>query len=440
MKRFLKSVLIIIIFTFGIISLKKYCIKDYNISLKDNNLQWKLKYKGMKGAVDFTIDDNENYYIGYKDKIQFIDKNGKSFGVFSNNNMNINSIEYYKGKLYFSSNSCIYSYELHSKECIEIISDLPNFGDFKNSLLKINGEYLYVTIGSATNSGVVGSDNKWIKKNPFGHDISPEKITLRGINFEDGKTGAFVNYRTKNIEGQIIPGHFPGNASIIMYNLKTGDSATFAWGIRNVKGLDFDSRGRMIASVGGMEDRGLRPVKGDTDYIFVIKTKQWYGWPDYSGGDPISSPKFKGQNNKIISFILDNHPTTNPEAPIYVHKNLGTLKGLSVDSKGSIGKVDSIYFFDNHEKKLCCIDDKGVLSEKLKFDEKSQICSIKYVKNQILIMDANEGNLYSLSIKEKDTTSNLYKPMICFILVMIVIVIIAILKLNMDNWNKLNKK
>lgn len=432
MKKFFKSLLIIIIFTTAIIFLKRYCFKDYNIISKDNNLKVDLKYRGLKSAVDFVVDEEENYYIAYKGKIQLIDKNGRSINLFNDSDMNINSIEYNKNKLYFSSNNSVYFYDLHSKECKEIIKDLPNFGDYKNSIIKINGDYLYVTIGAATNSGVVGEDNSWLKDNPFSHDISPYKVTLKGINFENGNTGAFVNHGTKSIEGQIIPGHFPGNASIIMCSLANEACATYAWGIRNVKGIDFDSRERMIVSVGGMENRGSRPIKGDTDYIYAIKSKTWYGWPDYSGGDPVNSPKFKDPNNKGISFILDNHPTTNPSAPIYVHKSLGTLNSLAIDKKGEIGEPDSIYFYESKEQKLYSINSSGILNEKLKFNDKSKISSIKYIKNQILILDYNDGNMYALGLKGINTNPMSTRPILYFLLIVTIIMIITVLKMTID--------
>lgn len=440
MKRFFKSLLIIIIFTSSIVFLKKYCLKDYNVILRDDNLKTELKYRGLKDAIDFIVDEEENYYVAYINKIQFIDKDGKSIDLLRNNNMNIHSIEYYKDKLYFSSGCSVYSFDLHSKETKEIVKDLPNFGDYKDSIIKINGDFMYVTIGAATNSGVVGEDNAWLKTNPFDHDISPYKITLRGVNFQDGSTGAFMDNGSKSIQGQIIPGHFPGNASIIIYNLTTGDCTTHAWGIRNVKGIDFDSRDRMIAGVGGMEDRGLRPVKGDSDYIYVIKSKTWYGWPDYSGGDPINSPKFKDKNKGIDSFVLDTHPTTNPSAPIYVHKNLSSLKGIAIDKKGEIGEVDSIYFYDTKDQKLYSLNTEGVLKEKLKFDDDSKVSSIKYIKNQILILDSKEGNIYKLGVKNVNNNATSTRPILYFLLIVTIIMIITILKITIDKSSKFTKK
>lgn len=428
MRRVLETLLLASVLIASVIFIKKYDSWDNKIILNNNNnLEIDLKYKGLKNAVDFAVDEKENYYIAYKNKVQVIDKNGKSINLFKEDNLNIKSLEYYKNKLYFSSNTYVYSYDLHSKKFKEIIKDIPNFGDYRDSLIKINGDYLYVTIGAATNSGVVGDDNTWIKDNPFGHDISPYRITLKGVNYGNGNNGAFLNYNTKSIEGQIIPGHFPGNASIIMYNLENGNFGNYAWGLRNVKGIDFDSRGKMIVSVGGMEDRGLRPIKGDTDYIYEVKAKRWYGWPDYSGGDPVSSPKFKGKDGKRVSFVLDNHPTTNPEGPIYVHKNLGTLQSLAVDRNGKISEANTIYFYDNKEKVIYSLNNSGVLIKNLKFNAKSKISSIKYLKNQILLLDSNDGKLYSYGKAARNTNVVSKRPILLFLLITNVMIIVAII-------------
>ena len=41
-----------------------------------------------------------------------------------------------------------------------------------------------------------------------------------------------------------------------------------------------------------MLDTTVRGIKNDRDYIYEINGDRWYGWPDYSGGDPITSPRF----------------------------------------------------------------------------------------------------------------------------------------------------
>ena len=70
----------------------------------------------------------------------------------------------------------------------------------------------------------------------------------------------------------------------------------------------FNNNGNIVAIVGGMEDEGSRAVKDDKDYIYEIKENAWYGWPDYSGGDPINSPRFSDNENKLEA-VISNPPT-----------------------------------------------------------------------------------------------------------------------------------
>ena len=271
-----------------------------------------------------------------------------------------------------------------------------------SSLIRINGDYLFVTIGAATNSGVVGLDNTWIDDYPQNHDISPKSITIKGINFGEENTGAFVPYKTRNIKGQIITEHMIGNSSIIIYNLKTGAQGKFAWGIRNMKGIDFNSEGKILVTVGGMEDRGLRPVKGDSDYIYGIKKNTWYGFPDYTGGDPISSPKFKGINNNTIPFILDQHPTTNPPAPIYQHRAVDSLVSLAVDKKGVLRDKDCIYFYEKNDNSIYSLNKINALKEKINFGSGAYISSMKFF-DKLIVLDSKSGYLISI---EKNTNND----------------------------------
>jgi hypothetical protein len=396
MKNIIKLLLIIIVIVgLTFIFTKFHNTLNYNIATDNKNIKFILKYKGLKDAVDFTADGKGNYYIAYKDKIQLITSTGKSNYIYSRAGLNIKSLEYKDNRLYFSSAAEILSYDLISKKTDTLIKDLPNFGDYKDSIIRIKGNEIYVTIGAATNSGVVGNDNLWLKENKYVCDIPPFDITLKGLNFGNENNSAFSIYGTKGIKGQLISGHFPGNASIIVYNLNSKQLKTYSYGIRNVKGMDFNSQGMIIASVGGMEDRGLRPVKGDCDYIYKIVKGVWYGWPDYSGGDPVTSPRFKGKNNQSILFVLDNHPTTNPPAPIYQHKSLNTLSQIAVDKNGNLETKDSTLFYDIGCKTVFNLDTSGIITEVLNFDAGS-LSSMKFINNNLIIMDSSRGLLYSI--------------------------------------------
>lgn len=423
MKKFTKAIIIILIMTTTVILYNKF-YKTYDIKSKDINLKWNLKYKGINGSKDFAFDRNGNAYIAYKNKIQIINSKGKSYPLFIKKSLNISSVDVYENILFFTSDTSFYSYDLKNNKLQELINNIPNFGDYKNSIIKIKNGLVYISIGAATNSGVVGEDNKWIKDKPFNHDISPYKLTIKGDNFGDkNRTGAFVPYATSNIAGQIITSHFPGNSSIITYNIKNKKAETFAWGIRNVTGMDFSKDGKLYATIGGMENRGSRPIKGDTDYIYKISKNQWYGWPDYSGGDPLNSPKFK---SKIpLNFILDKQPTTNPPAPFYQHKKLNAITAMAMDSKGVLGKIDSIYFYDSLDNIVYQVNKDGTTNEKMKMIKNSKIESMKFVNKSLYILDSKNNCMYEVFSNTGQNQHKQFDPKVYYGLTVIILCLIT---------------
>ena len=435
MKNLLKRLVVIIFIVLSVFWIFKYYSDDYvikNVDVKDEKLNYSEKYKGLKNAVDFTVDKQGNHYIAYQDKIQIIKRDGKSYDILKDEKFNICSIDYMDNKLYYFSGTKVFCYNLDNQKNSEIINNIPSCGDYKNSIIRIRGDYLYIAIGAATNSGVVGEDNTWVKDNFYAHDLTPKDITLKGLNFGPDKTGAFQSYKTKSIKGQIIPEHFPGNASIIIYNLKTGNSETLAWGIRNITGMDFNSDGKLISSIGGMEDRGARPIKGDVDYIYEIKKGVWYGWPDYSGGDPITSPKFKSNKGVSPQFILENHPTTNPPAPLYQHNTLASIKSLAVDSNNILGQKNCIYFYDKLSNVIYGHMGTGAIKEEIKFNENTSISSMKFEDKTLTILDAKGGCLYTV---EKGVTNNglkVGKSLYIYLLATTVFGILVLLKFQKE--------
>lgn len=432
------SILILLLLGFKVSTMNIYN-NNYKIDLQDKNKKASVILKGLKDSKDFIEDGQGNLYVAFKNRVQYINIKGESYDIINNKSINIYSIEYYKNSIYYASNNSIYSYNTIDKKTKELINNIPNSGDYKDLKLKVYDGILYAAIGAATNSGVVGPDNVWLKDNPFIYDMSPKKIILKGQNFQSNKTGAFSPYNTSNVKGQIISEHFPGNSSIIAINLKTKNAKTFAYGIRNVKGMDTTSKGILVGTVGGMEDRGLRPVKGDSDYVFNIESGKWYGFPDYSGGDPIDSPKFsKGVKSKL-SFILDKQPTTNPPAPIYESKYVASLGALAVDKEGCIGEKDSIYFYDNKEKTINFLDDQGVCRKVASFNNESNITSLKFNKNELLVLDSRNGTLSSISSVsiDKNSSGNNIMIYIMFSGITISIVVILVLekiKINKTRW------
>ncbi|MEW8955488.1 hypothetical protein, partial [Clostridium sp.] len=393
------------------------------IEVKDENLSYEVRFKGLKEPRDIALDEKGNIYVAYESKIQRIDKNGKVYNLFDKNEFNINSMVYYEDNLYMGSDTKVYKYDIEDKRITILINDLPNMGDYNESNIIAYDGNLYITVGATTNSGVVGEDNSWLSKNPFSQDISPKSITIKGREFNG--TGAFTSYKTQNTKGQLISGRLLGNSSVIKYNLENNKTSLYSWGIRNIEGIDFNSEGNIIASVGGMEDRGERPIKGDNDYIYEIKENLWYGWPDYSGGEPVTSSKFKGKNNRRVEFILENHPTVNPISPMYSHSNISSIKSLSIDKHGALGEKDGIYFYDYKDNTIYSLKDNISIIEVINIPESKDI-TLKSSKDGLMVLDKDKGAIYEIKEKSNVNFNRVDEKAIYISLIVIGIIVIAV--------------
>ena len=377
----------LIIFSSWVFFTKLYYNPE-KIDILENNIKLRIKYTGFNNGHDLAIDENGNFYIGLNDRIQYIDTEGESYLLVKDESLSINSLEYNNKHLYYSSKNKIFDFDIVKKTNSVLINDLPNYGDYGESIIKAKDNMLYISIGAATNSGVVGSDNKWLRNYPYNYDLSPKDLILKGMNFGKDKTGAFLPNATKSSKTQKISAHFPANATIIRKNLSNAQNEGFAWGIRNVKGMDFDVNGKLFATIGGMEERGLRPIKFDTDYIFEIKQNLWYGWPDFSGGDAINSPRFKGSSNVLL---LDNPPSVNPPAPVLQNKYLSSLGSLAIDRTGVIGEANAIYYYDEKTKTIYQMNSQGAVKGILRISLKNKIISMKFTAEGLVLLEGGTG-------------------------------------------------
>nr|WP_275299538.1 PQQ-dependent sugar dehydrogenase [Clostridium sp. YIM B02506] len=330
---------------------------------------------------------------------------------------------YNKGNIFYISGNSLFQYNIKTEEDKELLSNLPNSGEYPNSKLAINEDKIYISIGAATNSGVA-EDGKT-------YDLSPIKITLKGKNFDGDKTGAFVEYGTKTSEGQVVKAAYPGNASIITYNINNSKSELFAWGIRNIKGWDFYSSGELFGIVGGMENRGLRPIKSDVDYIYNIKKGYWYGWPDYSGGDPVNSARFNEAESEKTTFLLDKHPTVNPEAPFYQSERIDSLQALTIDKQGDFSSENAILFFDKNEKRLVSLTKDRISSSLVNIKGNGEIIDIEKFKDRIFMLEKNEGIIYEVYKENKLINTFSQRLLISIISILLIFIITIIIKVNL---------
>ena len=422
MKRFLKFLVfstLVVSISFGIYEINN----KYTIDIINKNIGWSINNKGIKDAKSFDFDENGNLYIAFSDSLKIIKEDNKEETLIKKKDFNIYDMVIYKNEIILATGRDIVKYNYENDEILELIKNLPNLGENKYTKLLIEDDILYITIGSNTNSGILDKDSTDC-------DVPSFEWILSGENYGDNNTGAFVEYGIQNKSGEKVKEGIISNGTILSYDFTSGKISTFATGIRNIEGLDFNNEGKIIAIVGGMEDKGSRAVKDDKDYIYEIKENAWYGWPDYSGGDSITSPKFSDGTNKLEP-VISNPPTKTPYGPIYQHYNLSSLKGLAVDREGNILGQDVIVFADNKENYLYSLGKNNVANKIVDLGDNSKVEVIRCYKDGIYVLDSKVGVLYKL---ESTGNKTLFKlPIIIwgFIIVFIIALIIAeVLKYN----------
>lgn len=416
MKRFLQCIIlsmVIVSISFGIYKFSK----GYDLDLIYENIDWSIVNKSVNGAVSFDFDREDNLYIAFKDAIKVITKDNNEEIVISDKSLNIYDIVCNSNSLIIAIENKVVSYDLASKKYSEIVTSLPNKGLNNKTKILLNGENLYITIGSNTNAGIVNEGNK-------NEDIPSFEWISTGIGYK-GIYG-FAKFGQEIRKGEKIKESDFSNASILKYNLNTGKCITYATGIRNVEGLDTNSRGEITAIVGGMEEEGLRSVKDDVDYIYDIKEKAWYGWPDFSGGDQITSPRFSDGTNKL-SYIIENHPTEVPLPPRYQHDKLKALNGLAIDSEGKCFPKDTVIFADNKDHYIYVLTEIGTSKQIVSLNENSFIEKIRYNDSSIYFLDNKDGCIYKIQGQIKDGRFNLPNVIWIFIVIFIMTIIMIII-------------
>lgn len=411
MKRFLKFLIIsivIVVLAFGVLKFSN----QYKMSALKNNISWSVAYKNCKNSVAFDKDENKNAYIAYDNYIKVIKGDGREETLLQDKSLKIENVIFYKNKLYFISKANLYKYDLENRKLKSILENIPCEGKYLDRNLIVKDSKLLLSIGTATNSGVASYDNNYsLDKIPY--DKSSIDITLNGFNYGEKKTGAFMPYGNSSEEGQRIRAENLANACVVEINLDNNKTSLYASGIRNIKGWDLDSEGKLIGIVGGMENTSERPINRDFDYLYRIDKGKWYGWPDFSGGDPISSPRFKGE--KIVSALIKNLPNKIVTAPIYQYSDVGIIKYLAIDKEGKILEKNTKVYFDSKENMIAAINTDNIISNLLQLKDDSKIKGIRYSEGDIYILDSGIGCIYKLQCNNSNLSFNIPKSICIFI-------------------------
>lgn len=238
-----------------------------------------------------------------------------------------------------------------------VAENLPSHGDHHTNGPAVGPDgMIYFAQGTATNSGIVGEDNRkygWLERFPKFHDIPCRDVTLAGVDYKTSDepatpdlpsalTGAFVPYGTSTSPGQVVRGQLPCGGAVMKVAPSGGQLELVAWGFRNPFGIAFSPDGQLYLTENGYDDRGSRPVWGAPDVLWRVTPGTWYGWPDYAEGLPIDQELFKVPGTGTPRRVLAKQPNPPPRpvASLGVH---ASSNGIDFSRSRAFGQVGQAF-------------------------------------------------------------------------------------------------
>ncbi len=313
---------------------------------------------GLTTPINITMTDNGEMLVA---DAGVADGNGKVLKLVNDRFETIadgfrpplTGITCYKGDIYVAHRGFITVIRPNGSK-VDVLSGLPSWGDHHNNRVVFGADgKMYFGQGTATNSGVVGEDNEWFSNYPFFHDYPGCDIELRGFNFITQNpqskapsdmvcTGAYQPFGVPGRPGEKIRGIARASGSILRANPDGSCLELVAWGLRNPFRIRFDSSGRLFAANHGMDVRGSRPVANAPDEFQLIRYGAWYGWPDYTGGMPVTMPQFKPEGKPRPEFLLANHPMR-PPTPLANFVPHSAIMGFEFNHSPAFGPTGNAF-------------------------------------------------------------------------------------------------
>lgn len=333
-------------------------------SLNPDDVALPSKYKievfaeGLTAPINLVFKDNETMLLA---DAGIADGSGKvlkhtpdGFHVVADGfEPPLTGINFFQGDIYVAHRGTITVVKPDGQKQ-DILTGLPSWGDHHNNQMVFGPDgKMYFGQGTATNSGVVGEDNRWAKKYPFFHDYPGSPIRLTGQNFmskntfspatqEQVWTGSYSPFGVTTKPRERIKGIVKASGSILRANPDGSQLELVAWGLRNPFRIRFDRRNRLYASNHGMDERGSRPIANSPDEFQRIREDTWYGWPDYTGGYPVTLPQFKPDGKSNPNFLLSEHPM-HPPRPVANFAAHSAIMGFDFNYDPEFGPVDEVF-------------------------------------------------------------------------------------------------
>ncbi|MCJ8163390.1 hypothetical protein MKJ04_00950 [Pontibacter sp. E15-1] len=230
----------------------------------------------------------------------------------------LTGVTYHDGKLYISHRSRYSTYDLATKEFKTIVNGLPSWGEFLNAKPVFKDGKMYFFLSTQGNSGV--QEKHWVDvidtfNKPEAHEIPGEDVTLTGQNYwvptdkmklveaDSVETGVYVALGQKTKAGQVINGEEICNGAFYSCNPDGSDLKRIAWGFRSSFGYRFSPAGKLITTMNSANPMPPRGLYFDYEPVYEVVPGEWYGWPDFYSGIPITDKRFEVKED-VRKFAL----------------------------------------------------------------------------------------------------------------------------------------
>jgi glucose/arabinose dehydrogenase len=296
------------------------------------------------------------YGGGGEPKVTRIESNGEKTvlaqGSAFGKELPITAVSFHDGQVYVVHAGTVSIIE-EGGQIRNILTGLPGQGDHQANQLVFQNDVMYLSIGTVTNSAVVGEDNAvfgWLKKPELRelHDVPCEDIVLTDQTFtsdnplEDGEqtveTSPYSAFGTVLPAGSTVPGDPKCNGAVLRANLDGSGLEVVAWGLRNPYGLEIGPDGELYITMHGFDARGSRHVENAWDCFYRVEEGAWYGWPDFACEVPVTDPQFKAKDQPQPQFLLANPPTGQPPQPIAKFNPHAAINGFAFAPSTDWGK------------------------------------------------------------------------------------------------------
>ncbi len=338
MTRFLRLVSVLVLFLTACSGSRP--LRPADIDVPDG-FQVEVAVDGLDAPTMVAFDDQGRMLIaesaygsGGEPKVTRIESNGEKTilaqGSVFGSELPITAVAFHDGQVYVVHAGTVSTIE-EDGQLQNLITGLPGQGDHQANQLIFQDDVMYLSIGTVTNSAVVGEDNAvfgWLKKPELRqlHDVPCEDIVLTGETFisdnplEEGEqtveTSPYSAFGTTLPAGSTVPGDPKCNGAVLRANLDGSNLEVVAWGFRNPYGLEIGPDGALYITMHGFDARGSRHVEDAWDCLYRVEEGAWYGWPDFACEVPVTDPQFKPINQPQSQFLIANHPTEQPPQPI----------------------------------------------------------------------------------------------------------------------------